>query len=287
MRILFELHKKIIYVYFFIKYGGFFMENEKKVAFSQEKMCSIGKRVKECRKNAGMTQEQVVDAILSLPGNRDKSRNPKQLSAIENGRRELSPEYAHLLAKVFRVRYEYLMCEDDYKTEGIMYQKSNDSWDKRRSILRELLSLAGYELICDFITNTKELGIDKNIYGPFSESHTIARILPDELMDIANLNTEIRTPNNKIFYCDFMDLQLLEDELIDYIHFRMKYFESKYAWLFDDAKIKKRIPGSETTFYKPLNNLDPFENAIWIDHNDDDFPSMNNIPAYAPSYKDK
>lgn len=253
------------------------MKNEEKVTFLKDKMCISGNRVKECRKNAGMTQEEVVDAILSLPGNRDKSRNSKQLSAIENGRRELSPEYAHLLAKVFGVRYEYLMCEDDYKTEKDMEQKSHNAWNKRSSIFHELLSLAGYEPVCDFITNAKDLGIDNNIFGPFSETRTIDRILPNELKDKLNLNTEIRTPNGKTFYLDYMDFQLLEDELIDYIHFRMKYFESKYAWLFDDALIKKRICGSETRFYKPLDIHDPYENGIWIDHNDEFFPSMDDF----------
>ena len=53
MCMFFELHKKNIYVYFFQKYGGFFMENEEKVTFSQEKMCSIGKRGKECKDPVG------------------------------------------------------------------------------------------------------------------------------------------------------------------------------------------------------------------------------------------
>lgn len=253
------------------------MKKEKMVTFSQEKMCSIGKRVKECRKNAGMTQDQVVDAILSLPGNRDKSRNPKQLSAIENGRRELSPEYAHLLAKVLHVRYEYLMGEDDYRTEDMLQKKYLRTWDRSNNLFLELLSVAGYEPVCDFITNAETLGIDK-IYGPFRKNATIICDIPEELISKLEISTEILAPNGKTFYCDSIDFQLLEYELIEFIRLRMKQIESKHAWLYDDAFIKKRVFGTETRYYTPFNHAithPDYQNGLWTDHNDEFFPSMN------------
>ena len=77
----------------------------------------IGERVKECRKIMGITQEQLLDKIISLPENNGKTRSQKQLSYIENGTRELSNDYAFLLSRALNVRLDYLLLKDDYRTE--------------------------------------------------------------------------------------------------------------------------------------------------------------------------
>lgn len=77
----------------------------------------VGERVKECRKILGITQEELLDKIISLPENNGKTRSQKQLSYIENGTRELSNEYALLLSRALNVRLDYLLLKDDYRTE--------------------------------------------------------------------------------------------------------------------------------------------------------------------------
>lgn len=68
-----------------------------------------GKRLKECRIACGLSQEQLIEAVMKLPDNRGKERSEKQISYLENGTRPISVEYASLLAQVLNVRVEYLL----------------------------------------------------------------------------------------------------------------------------------------------------------------------------------
>lgn len=79
-------------------------------------MLLSGTRLKECRKAAGLTQSDLISKIEDLPENKGKPRNEKHLSAIERGKRALSPEYANLISLVLEVRPEYLLGSDNIKT---------------------------------------------------------------------------------------------------------------------------------------------------------------------------
>lgn len=79
-------------------------------------MLLSGTRLKECRKAAGLTQSDLIAKIEALPENKGKTRNEKHLSAIERGKRALSPEYANLISLVLEIRPEYLLGSDNIKT---------------------------------------------------------------------------------------------------------------------------------------------------------------------------
>ena len=63
-----------------------------------------------------MTQSDLISKIEDLPENKGKPRNEKHLSAIERGKRALSPEYVNLISLVLEVRPEYLLGSDNIKT---------------------------------------------------------------------------------------------------------------------------------------------------------------------------
>ena len=86
-------------------------------------MFLMGKRLKECRIACGLSQEQLIEAVMKLPDNRGKERSEKQISYLENGTRPISVEYASLLAQVLNVRVEYLLLKDDFRTEHEMFEK--------------------------------------------------------------------------------------------------------------------------------------------------------------------
>ena len=83
-----------------------------------------GKRLRECRKECGLTQAQLADKINELEEKnqifperkKECFHSDKQISYLENGSRPISPNYARLLSRVLGVRYEWLMGEDDHKT---------------------------------------------------------------------------------------------------------------------------------------------------------------------------
>lgn len=84
-----------------------------------------GERLRERRKECGLTQAQLADKIDELDeetqvDSTNKNRRPrseKQISYLENGLRPISYDYAWLVSTILKVRYEWLMGYDDYKTE--------------------------------------------------------------------------------------------------------------------------------------------------------------------------
>lgn len=82
----------------------------------------IGKRLKICRTLANMTQEKLSEAV---------DCSVQTLSLVENGKRGLSLELTRKLARQLNVREEYLLCEDDFKTQEdkliSLYSNDNSS----------------------------------------------------------------------------------------------------------------------------------------------------------------
>ena len=184
---------------------------------------------------------------------------------------------AKLFAEHLHVREEYLLDEDDKKTVTEMFKKRKNLFDQLNEITTALLNLAGFKPICNFIENWKELGLDRTIYGPFTEGDTPGMHTDPDLDGKIKFSTEIQTPNGKKFYCDTEDFELLEYEILEYIKFRMTQLESKYAWKYDDGAIFPKCKGSEVYIYpEPGKNIsenpDYLENSIWVNHDDDFFP---------------
>ncbi|MEE0801284.1 MAG: helix-turn-helix transcriptional regulator [Gemmiger sp.] len=111
---------------------------------------AVGQRVKECRKMRGMTRQQLVDAIESLPANNGKDRSEKQIGYIESGTRSMSTEYAVLISEALDVSIDYLQLKSDYKTETerslAEFSNFKTEWQQRIDAMRVLAYLAGYEI---------------------------------------------------------------------------------------------------------------------------------------------
>lgn len=111
---------------------------------SPERMLLLGKRLKECRKAVGFTQPKLVEMIESLPENNGKIRSEKHISAIERGERALSIEYATLIAKVLRVRSEYLLGYDDFQTYSDKSNAFFAKMHKKNVCIEKLIKDMGY-----------------------------------------------------------------------------------------------------------------------------------------------
>ena len=118
-----------------------------KVTQSTEKMLLCGKRVAECRKEMGYSQEQLIEEIIALPENNGKPRNEKQISYIESGNRSLSIEYAHLIAKVLHVNESYLLGESEYKTDSDHIKAVAQSTTNEDIACDALMEALGYKFI--------------------------------------------------------------------------------------------------------------------------------------------
>lgn len=91
----------------------------KKETYTEEIKVVRGNRLRECRRERGMTQSQLAEAVDCLPENRrTQNRSSQHIGRIERGISILTRDYAHLLAQALEVREEYLLCEDDYKSSS-------------------------------------------------------------------------------------------------------------------------------------------------------------------------
>lgn len=111
---------------------------------SPERMLLLGKRLKKCRKAAGLTQPKLVEMIESLPENNGKIRSEKHISAIERGERTLSIEYATLISKVLHIRTEYLLGYDDFQTRADKSHAFFTKMQKKNTCIENLIKDMGY-----------------------------------------------------------------------------------------------------------------------------------------------
>ena len=118
--------------------------DERKKLYSSTENIKKGERVLECRLLAGFSRETLAEKVSELPENGSRSRSAKQLGYIETGARSLSPKYARLLAKVLGVREEYLLFEDDVKTDAEYVSKIVGQQVSRQENIEQLVKLHGY-----------------------------------------------------------------------------------------------------------------------------------------------
>ena len=101
-----------------------------------------GERVSRVRKRYNWTQEQLADTLHV---------EPNYISMIETGNRKLPVKRAKEIASLFPpLRYQYLLCEDDYETDSDLLDALIDGhkerYEKRISALRNLASIRGFQI---------------------------------------------------------------------------------------------------------------------------------------------
>lgn len=116
-----------------------------------------GERLKQLRmeyedndtQRGKMTQFDLAEKVAELQtGSRKCSE--KQIGYQERNERDISPDYAMLFAKVFGVRYEYILCLDDFRTDAerfdALIERSNSLYSRKIDALKTLAGLRGIEI---------------------------------------------------------------------------------------------------------------------------------------------
>lgn len=132
------------------------------VTKTDEKKILCGKRLKECRRRMGYTQQELISLIEKLPENNGKIRNEKHLSSVERGLRSLSIEYASLISKILLVRKEYLLGYDDFMTGSDETRAFFNDCDQKYACINFLISRAGYSEISTSNTRYQQLYISSD-----------------------------------------------------------------------------------------------------------------------------
>lgn len=132
------------------------------VTKTDEKKILCGKRLKECRKRMGYTQQELIALIEKLPENNGKTRSEKHLSSVERGLRSLSIEYASLISEILLVRKEYLLGYDDFMTGSDEVNAFFNDCDQKYNCINFLISHAGYSEISTSSTRYQQLYISSD-----------------------------------------------------------------------------------------------------------------------------
>lgn len=107
-----------------------------------------GKRLSELLNDRNMQQKELAEAL---------HYTPQQISRIITGKDRLTEEFAHKVIELFKtgdletdlfdtVRYEWLMCYDDFKTAGQRLNAINDTKDDVQNSIAQIIELLGYRL---------------------------------------------------------------------------------------------------------------------------------------------
>ena len=100
-----------------------------------------GKRVKEVRKLAGLSREDLANSLGYSRG---------LVDAIEQGRRNLTYENAERIATVCKCSVDYLLLRSDYRTSTEMYKAMSDRSEKISLMWKVFLSRVAESIGYDF-----------------------------------------------------------------------------------------------------------------------------------------
>ncbi len=97
-----------------------------------------GQRLKECRELRKITQNEL--AMLS-------HCSPQSISYIENGRRGMSRDLAHIFAKELKIKEEYILLESDFKTDSEKVKHEDDIMNAIDNSAFKYLTSLGYKIL--------------------------------------------------------------------------------------------------------------------------------------------
>lgn len=155
-----------------------------------------GKRLKECRMAAGLTQREFAELV---------NYSAQQICYIENGKRALSKEAASIFAEKLGVRADYLLCVDNIK---FSHEKTMEQIRKGRRLycLEDILFRSDYYYLM------YEIHKAKNDLGEKSEN----------LLFELNKDYILKSQNKDLFYCSNELLNELLDDILNYATMRVE-----------------------------------------------------------------
>lgn len=109
------------------------------MTYSEKEMLHLkmGQRLKQLAKEHGLTREDIGEIINYSCGH---------ISRFYNGIIEIPDSAAQILSKLWNIRPEYILCEDDFKTDEEMYLYVNESSIQDMKAAMSYLQTLGIEL---------------------------------------------------------------------------------------------------------------------------------------------
>lgn len=174
-----------------------------------------GGRVKQLLHEHNIRQIELADKI---------SVTPEHLNAILNGKRTLTLEHAQSIAKLFNVRFEWIMCFDDFKTEHERISAALNGPSDRQALIERLIKIHGYthkeqydKEICDYV----ERVYFEYAPGSLSDDEILQMVrqkerFPDPVITVTG-------PNGKESHMNYCDYRRIIQDIDDYIEMRLSF----------------------------------------------------------------
>jgi len=138
-----------------------------KVTYNNAKKLLLDTRLKECRKEMRLSQRELADQVNQIPKeNGSYALNVKYLSAMENGRRTISKQYAEAFSVVLHIDKEYLLDPEWKYPYGfdLGLQEIEKAKKLQEEVLQEIkyLNSAGLKVIRDCAAGLRTLSEYRN-----------------------------------------------------------------------------------------------------------------------------
>lgn len=174
-----------------------------------------GTRCKQYRKKAGMTQAKLAEEI---------NCSVDLISAIERGSRSLTVKNAEAMSKVLGVRKEFLLCFDDFETDG---EKNTTPYIETTTVLqakKEAFSL--YAGICGYnialVDNSNYKNLSPNAFismSPQQQAETVIGISSE----LGAIHYSLQTKEGvEVFRCNATEFTSIVEEIAEFAEFKIK-----------------------------------------------------------------
>lgn len=186
-----------------------------------------GDRLRECLKDANITQIQLA---------RLTNYTPQHINNIVNGRKNMSVESARSFANKLNVSETYLLGESDYKT---MYDELNHTICSKSAILdhvEKLIYFLGYQKKCKYWYGWDNMECPAHTSEELKDlkDHTTKEEIIASFSNHSRLVLEFEKPNHSMMTCDEEKYRHALLEIIEYIKFKMDILEKEFDFdLFD------------------------------------------------------
>ena len=174
-----------------------------------------GGRVKQLLHEQNVRQIELADKI---------GVTPEHLNAILNGKRTLTFEHAQSIAKLFNVRFEWVMCFDDFRTEDERICAALSGPGERLALIERLMGIHGYthkeqydKEICSYI---ERIHLE---YSPDSLSDDEILQMAHQKEDFPDPVITVLGPNGKESHINYCEYRRIVQDIDDYIEMRLSF----------------------------------------------------------------
>ena len=202
---------------------------------NKEDMLIAGKRLKEIRIRKKLTQEKLCELINNLPENK-KERSYHQISQLENGKRQISVEYAYLFSKVLDVNQNYFLLESDFETDKDRSDAICHNIIDKEQLCISLIQKMGYKIIT---TEEQEDGTISSMHRKYKKLTVFPDDSNEDILKKVENATPVRyyilqSPNGSKAMIEQEEFYMIINDILDYAKFRV----DKHFHRFDNFGIK-------------------------------------------------